>query len=53
MTYLRFGDPTANELADFLALQDDAKAYRLGSFASLLQILVILYLFLFYTPGHE
>jgi len=39
-----FGDPTALELADFLALQDDAKAYRLGSFASLLQILVITYM---------
>lgn len=39
-----FGDPTASELADFLALQDDAKAYRLGSFASLLQILVIIYM---------
>jgi len=39
-----FGDPTASDLADFLALQDDAKAYRLGSFASLLQILVIMYM---------
>lgn len=39
-----FGDPTAYELADFLALQDDAKAHHLGSFASLLQILVILYM---------
>jgi len=39
-----FGDPTASELADFLALQDDAKAYRLGSFASLLQVLVITYM---------
>lgn len=39
-----FGDPTASDLADFLALQDDAKAYRLGSFASLLQILVIIYM---------
>lgn len=39
-----FGDPATNELADFLLLQDDAKAYRLGSFASLLQILVITYM---------
>lgn len=36
-------DPTARQLIDFLALQDDA-AHRLGSFASLLQILVIAYM---------
>jgi len=39
-----FGDPTTSELADFLALQDDAKAHRLGSFAALLQIIVIFYM---------
>jgi hypothetical protein len=39
-----FGDATASHLADFLALQENAKANRLGSFASLLQILVIMYM---------